>query len=262
MRENSSSNYNKLYPSDQNALNIFEEEWSSKLPTNFGLSTSGEADLFEDQRIVWAEEQGIEFQDKRVLELGPLEAGHTWMMDQRGTKHILAIEAHEHAYLKCLIVKEFTQMRSARFLHGNYENYLEICQETFEICLASGVLYHSTKPVELLHNICNKCDQLILWTHYFDKAVIRAREPEFKNRFKDSDTLEYQGESIQHYSFQYEDEASTDQFCGGLNSGSIWLDRKGIETILGKNNFEITAEGFDHPNHPNGPAIAIIAEKN
>jgi len=260
MPDKNSSNYNNSNPSDQNALNIFKEEWSSKFPETFKLSTSGEADLFEDQRILWAEEHGIVFRNKEVLELGPLEAGHTWMMDQRGTRSIIAVEAHERAYLKSLIIKEITQIKSARFLHGDFELYLKKISKTFDICLASGVLYHSKNPVELLHNICKRCNQLILWTHYYDEKVMKAKDSSFSDRFNQTETFNYQGESINLHPFQYKNEAATNAFCGGLNNNSIWLERKGIETILEKNNFQITAIGFDHPNHPKGPAFALLAE--
>ena len=260
MPKNNLSNYNHSHPSDQNALNIFKEEWSSKFPETFKLSTSGKADLFEDQRIPWAEEHGIDFRDKMVIELGPLEAGHTWMMDQRGTKSILAIEAHERAYLKSLIVKEITQMRSARFLHGDFELYLEITREKFDIGLASAVLYHSKNPVELLHNICKLCNQLILWTHYYDEAVITGKKSSFTNRFNQPETYQYRGESIKIHRFQYKNEASANAFCGGLHNNSLWLERNGIESILEMNEFKIKAIGFDHPHHPNGPSFALLAE--
>jgi hypothetical protein len=260
--EEPSSNYVRTHPSDQNAVDIFKGEWSSKFPDSFKISTGGTADLFEDQRITWAESQGVVFKGKTVLELGPLEAGHTWMIDQRGPKEILAIEAHERAYLRCLIVKELTQMKSARFFHGNFDEFLDSNDKHFDICLASGVLYHSIQPVKLLNSICRCCDQLILWTHYFDEAAIREHAPALFKRIGDVEHIEHQGHSIQLHPFHYQEEASKEGFCGGLNSNSLWLEKSGIESILAMNGFKITANGFDHPHHPNGPAIAMIAQKS
>ena len=256
------SHYIRSKPSPQNAVDIFKGEWSSSFPESFGVQTTGEADLFEDQRIVWAEESGVHFRDKRVLELGPLEAGHTWMMDQRGVQEILAIEAHERAYLKCLIVKEIAPISSARFIHGNFDKFLEENQTSFDICLASGVLYHSSHPTQLLDRICKCCRTIILWTHYYDQEAISTHGPGLFARFGDPIRIQYQGSEIWHHPFNYQEEATADAFCGGLESNSLWLEREGIEFILSKNEFKIIATGFEHPHHPNGPAYALIAERS
>jgi hypothetical protein len=262
MKEESSSNYIKTYPSNQNAINIFKHEWSSKFPDHFDVTTFGKAELFEDQRITWAEDHGVCFKNKSVLELGPLEAGHTWMMDQRGTKEILSIEAHERAYLKCLIVKEITSMKTARFLHGNFDEYLGSSKRKFDICLASGVLYHSHNPLTLLENICECSNQIILWTHYYDYSIINSLDSDLKNRFSAIQVESYHDHRIQLHGFKYQEEAKNDAFCGGLNPNSIWLELNDIRAILEINKFQIIAEGFNHPHHPNGPAIALLAQRN
>ena len=256
-----SDNYKRSYPSDQNALDIFKQEWSSKLPESMNLSTGGQADLFEDQRITWAQSEGVDFKDKHILELGPLEAGHTWMMEQLGAQEILAIEAHERAYLKCLVVKEITGMKRARFLHGDFDLFLKQNTKKFNICLASGVLYHSTEPVELLNSICQCSDCIILWTHYYDHQIIQEQK-NLANRFEACQVKKHHGITLNLHPFRYTEEIEKHAFCGGLNKGSVWLERPGIESILRTNNFEITSTGFDHPNHPNGPAIALVASKS
>ena len=46
--------YVNLIPMHQNAVNLFESEWSSKFPSSFALETQpGIAGLFEDGRIAW-----------------------------------------------------------------------------------------------------------------------------------------------------------------------------------------------------------------
>ena len=68
------------FPTPQQAVDIFRGEWS--------LAEIGGA------------------KGKNVLELGPLEGGHTYMFHQAGAESIIAIEANTRAYLKCLIAKE------------------------------------------------------------------------------------------------------------------------------------------------------------
>jgi len=253
------SNYVHSKPSKQNLIDIFAGEWSSKLPSEWSVTTGAVADLFEDKRILWAEENGISFSGKTILELGPLEGGHTWMMEQRGAREIVAIEAHERAFLKCLIIKEIAGLKRTKFLHGDFEKYLADKDSKYDICLASGVLYHSKNPSDLLHNICKSSDKLILWTHYYDETII-SENPMLHSRFAKPIVESYKGIEIKSYPYSYYSETSKDAFCGGLNSGSQWLERRSLESILERNDFDLTT-GFDHPHHPNGPAIAYLGIK-
>ena len=57
-----------------------------------------------------------------MLELGPLEGAHTYMLDRAGASEVVAIEGNTRAFLKCLITKELLSMPSARFLVGTSWN--------------------------------------------------------------------------------------------------------------------------------------------
>ena len=75
-------------PNSQNMLDIFSGEWSSRLPAGSNLVTSpGHAALFDDPRIDWAAEILGGFAGKTCLELGPLEGGHSYMMQKMGAKN-------------------------------------------------------------------------------------------------------------------------------------------------------------------------------
>src|SRR4051812_20493353 len=90
-------------PTNQNAIDLIDG-WVSQLPPEVGVN-AGHAVLFHDPRTVWALERLGSVAGQTVLELGPLEGGHTYMLHQGGAR-VLAIEANKRAYLKCLIVKE------------------------------------------------------------------------------------------------------------------------------------------------------------
>ena len=90
--------------------------------------------LFEDERIAWFIEELGGVQNQSVLELGPLEAGHTYMLARAGAASVLGIEANPHAYLKCLIIREIMELRQARFLCGDFIKYLQTTEEKFD-CL-------------------------------------------------------------------------------------------------------------------------------
>ncbi len=66
-------------PTAQNALDLFKGEWSTRLPDATGLvASTGPVRACEDYRVHWFEKHiPGGYAGKRVLELGPLEAGHS-----------------------------------------------------------------------------------------------------------------------------------------------------------------------------------------
>src|SRR5680860_117778 len=166
--------YSTAAPSAQNQLDLFKGAWTSAVPVPGEVTASGpRADLFDDGRIAWAIERLGPLAGKRVLELGPLEAGHTMMLERAGAQ-VLAIEAHSGAFLRCLVVKNLLDLR-ARFLFGDFLPYLRKAEEHFDAVVASGVLYHMTRPVELLHLLASHTDRLFVWTHYWHGGLAEER---------------------------------------------------------------------------------------
>ena len=247
-------------PSPQNSLDIFKGEWSSKLPEPLAALQAGSAQLFEDARIDWCVEQFGGFDGKTVLELGPLEAGHTYMLERLGAAEIVSIEANTRAYLKCLIIKELLELRRSRFLCGDFVEYLRTNQKKFDVCIASGVLYHMSNPVELIALAAKASDQLFIWTHYYDQAIISG-EPKLAYRLSDGIPGEYEGFRHTLYRQEYKAALKWGGFCGGSEASSNWLSRDDIFACIkhfGLNNIQIN---FDHTNHPNGPSFALTATR-
>ncbi|MFM7747332.1 MAG: class I SAM-dependent methyltransferase, partial [Bacteroidota bacterium] len=79
-------------PGRQQVLDIFRGEWSSAMPAGSGLQTQpGHAPLFEDDRVKWAVAQAGGVRGKRILEIGPLEGGHSMMLEQAGAAEVVAV---------------------------------------------------------------------------------------------------------------------------------------------------------------------------
>ena len=89
--------YELRSPSDQTAIDIFDDSWSSHLPIEG--TVSGSHPLFADGRIETLIEQFGSLKGLSVLELGPLEGGHSYMLEKAGA-HVTAIEANSSAYLR------------------------------------------------------------------------------------------------------------------------------------------------------------------
>lgn len=245
-------------PSTQTALDIFKGEWASKLPGELAQMAAGQIPLFEDPRVAWAIEQFGGVAGKSVLELGPLEAGHTYMLEQAGAASITAIEANTRAYLKCLIAKEILQIRRANFLCGDCLEYLRANVHTtqFDSCLASGVLYHMTNPVELLFLMSKVTKQVFIWTHYYDAKILSDRR-----NFTSKTSSEYAGFKHTLYRQEYRKALRNLNFFGGVQSFSHWMSRDEILACLEYLGFTNLQINFEVPDHPHGPNFAIVASK-
>lgn len=247
------------FPHEQNAVNIFKDEWSSELPGALKTLQAGSARLFEDERITWAIQQLRGVENKKVLELGPLEGGHAYLMQKEGAASVVSIEANPRAYLKCLIVKQILNLQRVEFLHGDFMEYLRSNAPSFDICLASGVLYHMKNPVELIALAAKHCSHLILWTHYYEKERCQSH-PYLKSRFSKEMEGEYLHFKHRLYCHTYRIR-SLKTFCGGPASSSYWMDRQTILDCCQHFGFKHLTINFEEHSHPHGPCLALVASK-
>jgi hypothetical protein len=253
--------YVKSIPSAQNAVDILKGEWSSKLPPPFdSVTTAGVIPLFQDARIAWLNHMLGGVLGYNILELGPLEGGHSYMMEQAGVGSNTAIESNSRAYLKCLIVKEILNLTRTRFLCGDFVPYLESSKQHFDLILASGVLYHMKDPLHVLELIADHTDRVYLWTHYFDHKLIAARKG-FIAKFREPEIVKIQGTPIAVHRHDYLAQLDEITYCGGGEEYSKWLTRDGLIQTLKLFGFNHLEFSFEMPTHHNGPALSILATK-
>lgn len=248
-------------PSAVNALELFSGEWASKLPAPYeSIRGGGHVGLFDDPRIRWADEKlaglGRGFAGARVLELGPLEAGHTYMMSKLGARQITAIEANARAYLKCLVVKETLSIERATFLLGNALHFLREPGESFDVGVACAFLNHLAEPVELIELLASRCDAVYVWTVVYDELLF-AKMPEMKPHFGAGQEREWKGYRHTLYPHFYGKVDSYKTFWGGLQSTCCWMRPDDIVGAL-------KAFGFDRvewivEDNPYGKALGAVA---
>ena len=248
-------------PSSQNILDIFADEWSSRLPADSKLVTApGHAALFEDARIDWAVATLGGLTGKTCLELGPLEAGHSYMMQKMGASKITAIEANSRAFLKCLCIKEIFGLDKVEFKHGDFRVFFEENNECYDTLIASGVLYHMLDPLQLIKLMSQVSNQLFIWTHYYDAAVINAR-PDLRPKFRTLQNVEKDGAHYQWIEQSYDGALSWNGFCGGSAPTSRWLTRESIINYLNACGYDRIDIAFEAQDHPNGPSFAVCAQR-
>lgn len=251
-----SSQFSDLYshnaPSPATAFDIFRNEWSSAVP---GFDT-GKSPLFDDSRIKWLEAQLGSFEKKRVLELGPLEGGQTCMMERAGAD-VLAIEANQRAFLKCLIVKNALNLKSS-FLYGDFRPYLEnAAPDSFDFVTAIGVLYHMTEPVKLLFDVARVTTAFAVWTHYYDPDALGEKQVRFDPKAQQQTVA---GRSVEVFRQHYMASLAAPGFCGGSAATSFWLTKRGLLEYVESLGFDVSV-GDENLNHPNGPCILFFAKR-
>lgn len=242
-------------PCARNALEIFKDQWSSSIP-GFGM---GVGSLFDDSRLHYFDQQIGSFAGKRVLELGPLEGGHTFMMSVLGASDIVAVEANKSAYLKCLVIKEIFGLK-AKFLLGDFVKYLSDSPPRVDVIMASGVLYHMRDPLALIRAMTKAADSICIWTHYFDEDVIRANEHLAKKFSPTVETVEFEGRSIELCEQSYLSDPDWKGYAGGMEKNSFWIRRTSIIEAFAACSFDVSV-GPEHPNHPHGPAFTFVARR-
>jgi hypothetical protein len=254
------ANYSALAPTAQNALDIFAGEWISRLPPPFHELRAGSLPVFDDPRIAWAIERLGGVTATRILELGPLEGGHSYMLDRAGAREVLSIEGNRRAFLKCLVIRDIVGMPAVRFAHGDFVTYLRSSQERWDTIIASGVLYHMTDPIELIARAAGACSALFLWSHYVDEGRPTAN-PLYPGRRAVVEARTYDGFSYAAYRHDYRMALARPDFCGGPRRHSCWLTRTTILAALSHFGFTSIETAHEEPHHQNGPAFSVLARK-
>jgi 2-polyprenyl-3-methyl-5-hydroxy-6-metoxy-1,4-benzoquinol methylase len=248
--------FERRAPSSQNAVDIFEGKWACDFSEICPGLRSGEHPLFtlDPRPLDAARVLGINgrLDGMRVLELGPLEGAHTYQLEKLGAASILAIEANAEAFLKCLITKEILCLGVAKFVYGDFYEYLNETNEEYDLVFCCGVLYHMSDPIALIESIAKVTDRCFIWTHYYDSAHYRGTARQICS--------DPQYSSIKFYVAKY-DNMDYGRFWGGNRSASVWLDRDDIISTfrrVGFNRINVITEDVDHPN---GACLSFAAQR-
>jgi hypothetical protein len=255
--------YVRGLPSPQTAIDIFAGEWAARFPPPLDHVRAGSAPLFEVEHVPWGVSVLGGVTGGRVLELGPLEGGHTYILDRLGAAEVVAVEANTRAFLKCLVSKELLGIPSGRFLCGDLVSYLADHADReapkFDLCLASGVLYHLSDPVTALALMRKASDRLILWTHYYNEELIASR-PDLAVKFPSATVVERLGFRHTLYRQEYQGSLDHQGFCGGAAETSNWMSRDDVLGALDHVGFDVVAidhEERDHKGH--GSCFCVAA---
>lgn len=246
-------------PSAQNAIDAVPDSWASKFPGQLGELHAGKSLLFEDSRIRWGFERLGGVEGKAVLDLGPLEGAHSYMAQESGASRILGVEANRMAFLKCLVTKELLELSRCAFVCGEINEYLEASAEPFDVCIASGILYHMTDPVRLIDLISQRASRMIMWTHVYSDEALENKQ--LAQRLSGPHDQTYEGFTYRVHRHSYGLDSHLRGFFGGTSSHSNWMPREELMRALEHFGWRNVEVAFDEPLHPNGPSLALVAER-
>ncbi len=251
--------YVRETPCAQNSLDLFKDSWTSSLPPVLGLH-AGHLPTFDDTRIKLLLAHLDSIKSYKVLELGPLEGGHTYMLHEAGAR-VIAIEGNSRSFLKCLVVKEILNLNRAHFFLGDFVPFLETTHDKFDMVIASGVLYHTLDPVHLLESIAPHTDKIAIWTHYWAEEPVTSDESIARVFMDPPTSVEWRGESITLHPRHYREALGWTGFCGGPETSANWLERDDLMRVLTQLGFVNITVLEEDTAHVNGPAILLCAER-
>lgn len=246
-------------PGHQQAIDLLPG-WNCSFPGELDLR-AGPLGLFTDERILWAIETFGTLKDKTILEVGPLEGMHTYMLNRERPRRIDAVEANRLSYLRCLITSQILGLDRAHFFLGDAQQWLETRHETYDLIIASGVLYHMRDPVGFLKAAAQRSDALFLWTHFFLDEAMKPDDPR-RWPFSGKVVVRTVGNvEVRCHERSYKNTAGNSSFCGGMSDRHYWLDRDDILSalaVLGYQQIDIMGEDLAHPG---GPCFSLLARR-
>lgn len=246
-------------PSPQTALDAVPISWASKFPPPLEGLRAGNVPLFEDPRVEWAFEQLGGVREKTVLDLGPLEGAYCYMAQRAGASRVVGVEANTLAFFKCLVTKELLDLRRCSFLCGDVLEYLTADDEQFDVCIASGILYHMVEPIRLLDLISRRATELFMWTHVFSDEALENQA--LAERLGPPEEKVYRGLRHHVYRHSYVLDHVLPGYFGGTAQFSNWLSREDLMRALNHLGWRNIRVAFDDPRTASGPAIALVAER-
>jgi len=257
--------YDVQKPEDVNAYNLFKGAWSTAFfDKNQQNISKGNFGAISDNRLFWLFEK-FNVKNKRVLELGHLEGGHSVCLENNGAD-VIAIESNIGGFLRSLIVKNHYELKT-KFLLGDFTKMV-FDENEFDLVFASGVLYHMDDPIGFLKKISNYSKSLYLWTHYFEPDLklwnpnLKSKLERGKWNYKEPQIENYEGLSVRTIKQNYQDALNLEGlFIGGPEEYSYWIMKDDLLKLLNKLGYKNIEIAFDEPGHQNGPCFCVFAQK-
>jgi hypothetical protein len=253
VRANALRQHERRAPSAQTVVDIFDGEWVSRLPAELSVEAGG-SQTFDDPRLHWAIPR-LEVEGSSVVELGPLEGGHSFMLERAGARTVTAVESNRQAFLRCLATRQLLGTERVEFLCGDFLALLRGSDDVYDVGVACGVLYHLLDPVELISLLSRRARRLFLWTHVYDPEILSG-----SRRFSEPLTVTTDGFAHELHPRRYSRVGlRLASFPGGSNPTASWLSKPDLLAALDHFGWTDVELGLETADSDPGPALALVA---
>jgi hypothetical protein len=113
---------------------------------------------------------------RHVLELGPLEGGHTSMLGA-AVGQVDATEANLFAFKHCLITKEIKGLTRSKFWLGDFMKALKNWEQRYVLIAGYGVLDHLEDPLHFFELAARRSDALYIWMQLVTDQPMPSADP-------------------------------------------------------------------------------------
>jgi hypothetical protein len=192
----------------------------------------------------------LDVRDQRILEIGPLEAYYSILLEKMGVRENIAIEARTTNLQKCQRIKEKYHLDYTQFVQANLERLYSGkdvlgFQGPFDLVFCLGVFYHLPDPGRALVWMRSQSSTLFLGTFYCE-GTPRQNDVEYV----------YCGSS---YRARWIPEGGVDDPTAGMSPSSLQLYESDLLRLIQDVGYSrISVLGRDIEN--NGYHITLIAE--
>jgi hypothetical protein len=152
------------------------------------------------------------------------------------------------------------QLQRVRFFLGDFVKHLQTTADVFDLCVASGVLYHMSNPIGLIRSIGQRASAVFVWTHHYDPDLL-SRNSRTAHRVGPGRPTVVDGFSCELFVHEYGAVRASATFCGAATEVAHWMQREDIERPFRHFGFTSFETAFEQPDHVNGPALSFVAAK-
>ncbi|MEP6903140.1 MAG: class I SAM-dependent methyltransferase [Actinomycetota bacterium] len=204
----------------------------------WGEDYGGNFDAMNDARITQFFE--IFPNVENVIELGSLEGGHSFALAQNPlVKKVLAIEGRASNVEKSKFVKEILKDEKVEFVQADIEKVDFEQFGKFDAVFCSGLLYHLSKPWELIPKLARSSPNIFIWTQISEEAKAKKMREGWRGKF-------------------YREGGLFDPLSG-LSKKSFWLSLGSLVGLLTMNGYREVTIIEHNLAHPKGPAVTLAA---
>ena len=246
-------------PCSQNAVDAIPG-WNTSFPPHYGLK-AGCLDAHNDRRIIWAMECFGSLAGRHVLELGPVEGGHTCMLEAGGAR-VDAVEPNHLAFMRCLITKEIAGLTRSKFWLGDFMQALENWNESYDLIVACDVLCNLRKPLDFIELAANRTDALYLTTPTVADGAMLSTGPGHCELAPTFERRLFHGAAVRMYQrTRAHDEASIAHGNGGTET-QRWLHCDDLMEALSAVGFRDIRTSRGEADHRCAPHLSIFARRS